>query len=214
MGVTRLVHLESMRRSNTVTMPGPFRPDLIGQNANSEWMIVEAKGRTQGFSQQAQDKAKQQSLNITAINGVPPVAHTACQTYFGKHMRVRFEDPEPQSEQINVHLDRRSYLEEYYAPFMQAPELKRMRFFDGQFMGLSLKDVGVTIGVNERLYKAMTNGNIVEESYISQEISSDRDILDQTVNTRLFNDGFVISLDEDIWSMKTMRREPKQRLGL
>jgi len=200
LGIKRLVHLDNMRKAKRICFSGPMRPDLIGEDNTDEWVVVEAKGRTNTYSQTAQNKAKQQSLSITSINGKKPKVHTACQTYFGKNMKIKFEDPEPEYEGLEIDINRERFLDEYYEPFTRVEDLKEVNYSEGEFFEISLEQTGVTVGIYRNMYEALSSkGNLA----ISKPLEYDKNYqlrVSNTPNFTLFSDGVFVLLDDKYWN--------------
>jgi hypothetical protein len=118
LGVPWLEHVSNVNTSYKTRGQTKSRPDLIGLNANKEFVIVEAKGRTNSFSNDAQIKAKQQTKVISTINGIYPVLRVASQCYFKDILKVYIEDPEEISANaIEVEVTVNDYLQKYYSLF-------------------------------------------------------------------------------------------------
>ncbi|KQX02979.1 hypothetical protein ASD01_16970 [Ensifer sp. Root423] len=60
------------------TTPGTkSRPDLIGRAVSGDWLVCEAKGRTTSITNHQRISAKEQTRQISTINGVAPNARYA-----------------------------------------------------------------------------------------------------------------------------------------
>jgi hypothetical protein len=59
------------------TLLGKSQPDLVGLNRTRGWVVVEAKGRTNGHSASAALAAKAQTRQLRQINGVSPILRVA-----------------------------------------------------------------------------------------------------------------------------------------
>jgi hypothetical protein len=67
LGVPWLMHLDVYRQQLQPVLVGNEKPDLVGLNANNDWVVVEAKGRTNDYSETALVKAKSQSQQLATI---------------------------------------------------------------------------------------------------------------------------------------------------
>ena len=77
-----LVHLKKLKRYHNLGLVGRRQPDLVGQDTRGGWVVVEAKGRTNSFSQAALNKAKQQTRSLRNISGQFPSLRVATESYF------------------------------------------------------------------------------------------------------------------------------------
>jgi len=93
--VPRMLHVAVYGQNYQVaTAQGGSRPDLIGLSANNDWFVFEAKGRSNGFEDEALESAKDQAEQITSIDGVAPVCSIASQSFFSSDgLRFRMDDP-------------------------------------------------------------------------------------------------------------------------
>ena len=89
-----LEHVANIDKSISISKKTKSRPDLIGLNHRREFLVVEAKGRTNNFDKNAQNTAKNQTKVISMVAGQPPVLRVASQSYFKDYLKVYFEDPE------------------------------------------------------------------------------------------------------------------------
>src|ERR1035437_2264534 len=78
-----LFHLSMFHALGGITMlDGKSQPDLIGLNQRGDWIIAEAKGRTNGYSAAAMNAAKAQTRKLRQINGTLPTLRVAVQAHF------------------------------------------------------------------------------------------------------------------------------------
>lgn len=71
----------------TATLKGKSQPDLVGLRRNRDWVVVEAKGRTLGYSASAMASAKLQTRQLRKINGSYPSLRVAVQAYFAPQLQ-------------------------------------------------------------------------------------------------------------------------------
>ena len=70
LNVPWLLHLDVYRTQlSAVLKKGRSKPDLVGQDCSGNWIVIESKGRTNGFDDKALDKAKKQSRKVRTISG-------------------------------------------------------------------------------------------------------------------------------------------------
>jgi hypothetical protein len=101
-----LMHLDVYKSKIMHHIINNSRPDLIGLNMRRDWFIFEAKGRSNNFSVDTLDKAKDQTRQLRTIGGQLPVMRAAVQSYFSTNnlLRVRIADPDEYDENA-VNLD-------------------------------------------------------------------------------------------------------------
>jgi len=178
------------------------RPDLIGRNKRGEYVIVEAKGRTNTFDSAAQLKAKSQSKVIASIGGMKPILKVASQSYFKNFLKVCFEDPEGIDEQsIDLEISEDDFFRSYYGQFSSLTE-----------NDLSLlKPLGIQLSFTKDLAECFKSNNY------SKLIAKERDgYVDDTgspddTGFKVFSDGLMIKLEPEIWGESNMNLEPKAR---
>jgi hypothetical protein len=98
--------LEHLNRSNALLAQGSQRrADLLGMDQLGNWHVVEAKSRTYGYTREDVHMAKQQALNVVAVqpNGaqLSPATRSACLTdLWPSPIAVLLTDPDdrPESE--------------------------------------------------------------------------------------------------------------------
>ncbi len=115
-----LMHLDVYRAELSATFgEGRTRPDLVGQDALGRWVVVESKGRTNGFDLQALERAKLQAQSIVAIGGEVPYLAIGTLVHFeGGVLQLHLKDPDARVyEKVSISLTRDSLLEGYYRPF-------------------------------------------------------------------------------------------------
>lgn len=190
------------------------QPDLIGQKTSSDWIVVEAKGRTNGLDAGALRKAKGQTEMIRTINGVSPSLRVALQVYFkDRQMRVHIDDPEgAEPEALDVQLDLDSAFAQYYsmAQAITAKSQAREMVGDREFATRIDEDSGVTIGLQASILESVSAGKF-------QQIREDRTRVPERIamvdgTSTVYPDGLLIRLDSR-WSSQFMNLEPEVRNG-
>lgn len=189
------------------------QPDLIGQTSGGDWIVVEAKGRTNGFDGDALGRAKQQTSMIRTINGSPPSLRVALQVYFSDAMSVRIDDPSDNDEEaIDVKLDMDEALVRYYAVAEAVSDgrASRQTIRDREYVTRFDEDSGITIGV-----EASTLDHVLKRrlSRVQMDrIQAKRGATHLDERSAIYPDGLFIRLDER-WSSQFMTREPEARGG-
>jgi hypothetical protein len=195
-----------------VRFRGALEPDLLGWRQDGSWLIAEAKGRTNGFSQAALDKAKLQTKAVTKVSGTKPSLRVAVQAHLDPGLSVRLHDPEPDEpggRELDV--DLQGALRRYYAlatSVITGPTSRR-EIQGRQYDFGSLGDMGVALGMHTRVRAAIEAGNfrtLRDEATVDTptELKMDR------IST--YSDGLAIALDQR-WSSERMTRQPTERSG-
>ncbi|SNS99069.1 hypothetical protein SAMN05421770_103369 [Granulicella rosea] len=91
----RLLHYATYAGGYAITTgAGGSRPDLIGLTSTGDWVVLEAKGRSNALEAGVVATAKLQSLQILTIDGLPPVCRVGMAAYFAPSgLRFSVEDP-------------------------------------------------------------------------------------------------------------------------
>jgi hypothetical protein len=189
------------------------QPDLIGQKANGDWIVIEAKGRTNGLDLVALGKAKDQTRMIRQINGVTPQLRIALQTYFDADLSVRLDDPEdsdPDSTDIELDLDA-AFLRYYALASAVTKQTTDVREVRGRkYVTRFDLDSGITIGLETRILERIAQGNF---QGVRAELKNFDAVGTETTGAlSTYPDGLFIALDER-WSPELMAREPEARRG-
>jgi hypothetical protein len=113
-----LLHLDIYRAQLSVILgSGRSKPDLVGQDSNGDWVVIESKGRTHGLDEAALAKAKTQSERVRSISGVGPKYRMGVQSYFeSSRLCLSIDDPDGDGE-IDLPITREMVEHEYYRPF-------------------------------------------------------------------------------------------------
>ena len=190
---------------------GKSQPDLIGLNRARGWVVVEAKGRTNGYSASAALAAKEQTRQLRQINGVPPVLRVAVQAYFSPQLEFAIDDPEEFADDAeDIKIDLKQAVTRYYSFIESAtrdtPDTRLIG--KREFSFYTLGDIGVSIGIDNTTATKIRTGTperVVEEPPDTPSLKTTDASL-----TQVFPDGIAISLD-DRWSMARMTRDPTTR---
>jgi len=110
----RLLHYATYAGGYAITTAvGGSRPDLIGLTATGDWVVFEAKGRSNGLEAGVVETAKLQSLQILTIGGLAPVCRAGLAAYFSPGgLRFAVEDP-PGDGRRKVNLTREQFEARY-----------------------------------------------------------------------------------------------------
>ena len=189
------------------------QPDLIGQNRSGDWLVFEAKGRTNGLDANALTKAKSQTKMIRTVNKSKPHLRVALQAYFEDNLSVRLDDPpESDPEAVDVEIDLNAALSRYYsvATAIALRSQSRETFQGQEYVSRFDEDSGITIGVESSILSAVSAGNF---SVLRERLASSGEApLKSAENAAVYPDGLFVRLDGR-WSQQLMALEPEERLG-
>ncbi|ELP5903215.1 hypothetical protein QTV49_005282 [Vibrio vulnificus] len=198
LGIPWLEHVANVNSSISTKTATKSRPDLIGLNVRKEFVIFEAKGRTNNFDNAAQATAKGQTKVIHKIGAVQPVLRVACQSYFKNTLEVFIEDPEElQEEPIDIEVLEHDYFKSYYSIFQTLTEEDLSQ----------LKPIGVEIRFSETLSEAFKTGKY---EALLEGVNEDKVYFDND-GFKCFPDGLEIKLDTDLWNEELLKMEPDLR---
>lgn len=96
LGVVELWHWDAYRAH--LTPPGTLRtrPDLLGKTRTGRHLILEAKGRLNGYPESLVTKAKQQAGTVGSVEGHQVAANVAAVAWMDRDgWSLRLDDPEP-----------------------------------------------------------------------------------------------------------------------
>ena len=187
------------------------QPDLIGRDRVGNWVVAEAKGRTNGFSATAMSKAKRQTRQLRMINGTYPSLRIAVQAYFSPELNVSVSDPDEYDDGAeDVNFDLGGAIRDYYSYILgpsQAARIPRL-VLGREYFFRTVEEAGVSIGVEAATLKRLEEGVAVEGA-LPDELPQALKV-DDGQGTVLFPDGLAISLDQR-WSEDRMRQDPRTR---
>lgn len=187
------------------------QPDLIGLDRAGNWVVAEAKGRTNGFSVGAMSKAKHQTRQLRMINGTYPSLRIAIQAYFSPELNVAVDDPEEYDDGAeNVNFDLQRAIRDYYSYVLgpsQAARVPRV-VLGREYLFRTIEEVGVSVGVEAATLKWLEDGSAIEGAPPYEQPHALKD--DDGQGTALFPDGLAISLDRR-WAENRMRQDPRAR---
>jgi hypothetical protein len=149
-----LFHLSRFKQNGGIApLDGNSQPDLIGLNEHNDWIVIEAKGRTNGFSPSAHSKAKEQTRKLRKINEKFPVLRVAIQAYFSPSLTLMIDDPEAgefDEDAIDIIAERRDLLQGYYSFIHSVTKGSNdvRKILGRQYAFHRIEDLGLTIGLD------------------------------------------------------------------
>ena len=207
--VPYLMHLDVYRAQlQAVMQPGRSRPDLVGRNFAGDWIVVESKGRTNEYDDNAMDKVKQQTQLVVTIGGAAPVLRVAGQGHFEDGvLECSLVDPKAKqrkrSKRLELPLSERDIVQEYYRPFrswLNVAENKRQENVEGRpFTVARVPDVDVEVGLPDTLRVPGAAGPGGRQERL---LLQDRTYVGSVS---------VLVRPGGLWTPDNMRREPQER---
>src|SRR5580700_5513283 len=177
LAVPWLIHLDVYRDELLAILEGQSHPDLVGQTAGGDWIVVEAKGRSNSFDQTALEGAKEQAQAVVTIGGTEPVLRIGMVTHFSGtdngQLRFRASDPPPDERRVHrdLPLSRERLIEGYYRPFrMWLSRSQRRVELGGRIFRIAEADnADFTVGVAENRLEQGAAGLSEPEHHIENE---------------------------------------------
>lgn len=156
LGVSRLMHVDRYGPDYGAGFgPSRERPDLFGMGPGG-WVVVEAKGRSNGMESALPAKVKSQASNVASIGGTTPWIACGVVAQFpppGQTMKLYALDPEPTEVALSWQVDPDRFIEAYYAPFLRALDLgPRQALVDTPVWDIEAVDLGA-VGVRVGLHR-------------------------------------------------------------
>lgn len=117
LSVPWLANVDDLVSSGTVVTDDESeeRGDLVGRCRQDRWHVVEAKGRSNPYSSELVEKAKQQASRIVSVSGHAPVTHSACvASLWEDPIKVILADPPPDGDE-SLDFQDEQFWKNYYA---------------------------------------------------------------------------------------------------
>jgi len=148
LNVSRLLHAGAFKRAGYLNViPDTNRlADLIGEDENGNWHIIEAKARQYRPSADDKRKWKDQTTTILSIRGCTPVTRSYSLALIGDDLRAEMVDPEQIRERVRRRVDFEpgTINRGYYEPFREwlAEEARLVTFGDHELKVRPVKFAG------------------------------------------------------------------------
>ncbi|WP_168710475.1 hypothetical protein [Panacagrimonas perspica] len=208
-----LFHVSMLKPlGHSFNLKGKSEPDLVGKNALGEWVVAEAKGRSNGFNQPAMRAAKEQTRQLRTINGAAPALRVAIQASFEPYLRFDLCDPEDAAERaIDIETDLDTVMHRYYSGIIDATEGAEVALIQGrQFLVRKIEEVGVTVGLDTGVRYLRLFGLSGRIPALLHPPDAKMYDGDDPQNFRVYGDGVAIALDRR-WSDNVMALSPFER---
>jgi hypothetical protein len=200
-----LMHLDVYAdKLNPQTVKGRSKPDLVGFNQRSQWIVIEAKGRSNKRDDKAIIKAKTQAVNLRTIAGQPPVLRIALQSYFREsQIEIYWSDPEPnEDEKFDLEIELEDFYKSYYSRFLEIfrenDAVETENIDENPFHILNFEEIDLKLGLHASLLNQGT-GSITDAVRQMGSIHTATD----DPNKKIGGDGIYIGLG-DRWGQENM----------
>jgi hypothetical protein len=156
LNVSWLIHVD-LYNGKVIYLFGEH-PDLIGLSKSKEWVVIEAKGRSNDFDSRALDKAKQQATSLWKISGQKPILKIALESYFSKDvLQVVLQDPdEKESEGLGqgfqIELSPTDFIRDYYRPFIDLidhADWVSLTYGNRIYQSVDIPEIDARVGIEE-----------------------------------------------------------------
>lgn len=171
-----MLHFDLFRPTTTRILAGRSRPDLVGQMANGQWVVLEAKGRISEPDDEAKDKAKRQAQRVISINGSPPAYQIGAITFFKREaLTFYWNDPEPdaRSEGLSVDVrprDWRAYYEPVLGLIASQPDVRRQMQYEPVLA--HVEDADIRVGIRPDILQLVVDSQWEALSELRNSIDS------------------------------------------
>lgn len=216
LGIHWLMHLDVYHDSLQPGLSASGRPDLVGLDAQDEWHVIEAKGRSNGLDPKVVPKAKEQTRKLRTVGGRAPILRVASVAHFSRGtLALRVEDPVGQDQDAaGWDLTENQFLRDYYDPFVALIDQKR-RVGAGEldigaqsetvngvdYLVADLSGVDLAIGLDQRIYEIHRSTEAVHDAIhqvldlASPVASRALERIDRTPTTRGDSDSDFVGSD-------------------
>ena len=199
-----LVHLAKVK---PVVLAGRSRPDLIGITSSGDWLVVEAKGRTNRYSPQVMNTAKAQSQQVRSIRGARPNLRVATQSYFSNCLELVLLDPDGEEGEHDLSITADEFLTSYYEPFARWDRTRGRLIDDDQtYTFVDFENLDVSIGIRSELIRAPAD--IIRQTKFERRTLAENGAAGSGL--ALFPDGLAVQLGTR-WSEESMSKPPEAR---
>ena len=212
LNVPWLMHLDVYRKELNPVISGGSRPDLAGRDEHGRWIVVEAKGRTNGLDKRALAKAKKQASQVSEIDCEPPFLAVATQAHFSAgELKLDLVDPSPRRRRLRLPLSREQFFEGYYRPFrewIREDSSHRVTEFNGrQFTSAPITTLDIEIGLATDL---MPDGTTPLEA--APKTGALSVAVPEVDDSQVFvgEDGVLVRTGS-LWTPSNMQLQPQER---
>jgi hypothetical protein len=205
LSVRFLMHVDRYAARFAVRFGGRKRADLFGQDALGQWVVAEAKGRSNSMESALVSLLLAQKSAIISVAGSPPSLALGCVASFPRNTRtLRIDAFDPESgeiEPVRINVDTDRYILAYYEPFLAAIELgvsdevTDRRVADGGAIEVArFESVGLRVGLLRDIAALVRQAREGETTGLAEAIGR---VLAGPISTSLFADGTLVEADWD-----------------
>jgi hypothetical protein len=206
LSVPWLLHLDVYRQQLQPILAGKSKPDFVGLNAAYDWVVLEAKGRTNEYEDSVLQRAKSQTQQLTTIQGNQPVLRAGSLAYFSAgNLQFAIRDPKGEDGREKIRdlpLSKDALIRAYYrlfqAWFQEATSVQTEEIEGRRYRLLALPDFELSIGLPLDM----------EERLIALEPAKEQRLRED--NEFIGADGLLVRVGT-VWSSEKMRLEPQAR---
>lgn len=207
-------HLSMLKTlGGTMVLHTKSQPDLIGLNRAGNWVVAEAKGRTNGYSPDAMTKAKIQTRQLRMINGIYPSLRVGIQAYFSPDLNFAVSDPDDYEDDAgDIDFDLRAAIYDYYSYVLDSAQVVHAsrKVLGREYQFRTINEAGVSIGIDTAVLIRLGQGADFKDLFVYESLQ--QGVMDDGQGTVAFPDGLAVSLDQR-WSENRMRLDPRARIG-
>lgn len=203
-----LMHLDVYHKGYNIkynSSRSKSRPDLFGQDALGDWVVIESKGRSNSMELGLLNIAKDQTRRIHSIShGLSPVVSKrplkiASVTHFiGNRLTVNWMDPDESDDDAEtIEVVDSDFFREYYRSVISViggvfDDKQPSRL--GQFYIEQIDDLGNMIGVHISIYNAYMLGEFDSIKSLCQNMYAEEPKLSE--NASLGMDGIIFIMGD------------------
>ncbi|SFQ96895.1 hypothetical protein [Desulfoscipio geothermicus] len=214
-----LMHIEKYQNIHQMQFwNGRSRPDLFGPNNRREWVVIEAKGRSNRFDSQTLEKAKYQVRMLRTIAGQFPVLRVALESHFrNSTFQVFWKDPEGFDENsFDLNIQLCNFIYDYYLPFIvlfndNKVDVNTINAYQRKYDVVNIYEADIKIGLDAKL-RSLFQESPIDEKQAGQVMEVIFNLPEPVSDGQLMigGDGILVSLGRS-WDEEKMKLEPVKR---
>lgn len=202
-----LMHIDRYASRYGVTFgPTRKRADLFGPDLTGQWIVAEAKGRSNSMESDLPQTLIDQKRSISLVAGSVPRLSLGCVASFPPYARElevdAFDPDEDATEAIQLDIKPDLYFLAYYEPFIAAIDFGVTRdqpAGDEEMIFSTLPQAGLRIGVLRAIADRIRGATQQDATGLADSI---RSVLEHRSSTAGFADGTSVETDwEDYLSL-------------
>jgi hypothetical protein len=206
LGVPWLMHLDVYRQQLQPILVAHSKPDFVGLNTTHDWVVLEAKGRTNEYEESVLQSAKIQTQQLSTIQGIQPVSRVGSLAYFSAGtLQFAMRDPKGDSGRGTIKdlpIIKDEFLRDYYRPFQvwlqEGTGVRTTIINRRSYRTIDLEEFELSVGLSNEVAEQLPVVKPRREQHSRKE------------NVFIGADGVFIRLGS-IWSTLKMRLEPQAR---